>query len=970
MSDNKRTIKTLLLCKFCSGHDDTKLIEKLNGVYHGESTSGGTYKNTIFATIGKVDAISLYDTGGCDSAKGDWLKHVAQDRKKIIHKSNSSVRYHPIHLIANDDYTENNSNGNCAIITLIYGVNIAKIPSSDEKNRPFISFDQAIKKLLSMKSACGVFEVYNAINICDVVIINYTSNLAESLKEINGLCAKGVAKKTLSLVCFPLGKIETETDRNDFISKLFFNHEYISFRQEGSIRDQRKYEYYVQELEKALNAEKEIKAKKGKKGKNAQKDEQVEKVKIEDKIIFGQSDFTIQIPTKDSGSISRFFHFLFNNHQMISQACWEIHTELLYLPKTDNSKIVNPAANTSKSEQSNNNDNDPFDILGEIYRKYSELSDCSDIRALPWYDAFYELLGVHANIDRDPVLHGPGYLIYRYVEILYDYLEKAFVKNSVPEESTKLKTIINDNSENFEITNRGLTNLTDQVLRIDDLIFHGFANSSSLYDTLPECVVDFYHAMLVRVVEFVYKHDIFFYVSDQHIQKDTFEKYFNNYRYDFLLLPDVTQTIKIKELFVIKNYDEMAHRRLGITNPEKQVYLVSFSVPHIFSPLDFFVRLVHECFHYFGDRCRLRKKRAKFLTQFVAELIVFQGFSDFSDNIKKTIKEQIASALDVKFSNEIEPNGERSREIIRDGIEECLSNDGLLKLRTITKHAPVLYKGHLDKLSMDENLLFYSLFFFQEGYADLMTILLLKLTPKQYFDLFKDDQQKPEDFIITAQRIAIVAAALANTGVWLKKTIEDEFQVTFKAKFGTPENCSEKRDFYLHEYMSAYFDALASKSDYSTKECSKFKECRENDVCHITKLKTETFPVSCTNKVVEYLEAVKNSFVECYENKPEGEEPPEQWITAEIDNIPKLDDIRENFDMFFVNGQLFTTDFFEVINKEHEAVRTLIKPKTPQQQNTTNTKMSFGMMCKEIRKTVKAYLGQKQGKETTQQPEK
>ena len=938
MSNKNRTIKTLLLCKFCSGHDDTKLIEKLKGVYHGEPGDRND-NNTIFAAIGKVDAISLYDTVGSKCKDEDWLQQVYQDRQNIIHKSNSSVRYHPIHLIANEKYTENNSKGNCAIITLIYGVNIGKIQSSDTNTFSFISFDQAIKQLFSKNHGCGVFEVYNAINICDVVIINYTSNLAESLKEINGLCAKGVAKKTLSLVCFPLSKIEKENNREEFISNLFSNHEYISFRQEGSIRDQSGYENYVKKLGEKLNVE------------------------MEDKIVFGQSDFTIQIPTKDNVSICCFFNFLFDNHQMISQACWEIHTELLYLPKTDNSQIDNPATDTSKLEQStrlapsNNNDNDPCDILGEIYRKYSEFHNCSDIRALPWYDAFYELLGVHANIDKDPVLHGPGYLIYRYVKILYDYLEKAFTRDAEPEESKKYKTIINENSENFEIANRGLTNLTDQVLRIDDLIFHGFANSSSLYDTLPECVVDFYHAMLVRVVEFVYKRDILSYVLDQHIPENTFDNYFEKYMYDFLLLPDVTQTIKIKELFVIKDCDQMADRRLGIANPEKQVYLVSFSVPHIFFPLDFFVRLVHECFHYFGDRCRLRKERSKFLTQFVAELIISQGFSDFSDNIKKTIKEQIASALDVKFSNEIEPNGERSRDIIRDGIEECLSNDGLLKLRTITKHAPVLYKGHLDKLSMDENYLFYSLFFFQEGYADLMTILLLKLKPKQYFDLFKDDQQKPEDFIITAQRISIVAAALAKTGEWDESDIKNGFNSTFNTEFRIPKNCSKKCKYLLCEYIRTYFGALVSKSGFSSEDYAKLEEFGENDVCNITKVTTETFPISCTTKVVEYLENVKKCFTKYYEETPQKIEQLDTRLTQQIYNPHELSNIRKDFNAFFVEGKLFTPHFFEVISKEHNSIRALVGNNSPAAKHDEHK--TLRVLIAEIKKMIRAYKKQR-----------
>lgn len=76
--------------------------------------------------------------------------------------------------------------------------------------------------------------------------------------------------------------------------------------------------------------------------------------------------------------------------------------------------------------------------------------------------------------------------MYGFVKTAIHYFKEAAKNKSVSEMLRRSLPSIQEFLRNW-------SDLTDQLLRIDDLVFHGFGNNSALSMTLPECALDFYH---------------------------------------------------------------------------------------------------------------------------------------------------------------------------------------------------------------------------------------------------------------------------------------------------------------------------------------------------------------------------------------------------------------------------------------------------------------------------------------------
>lgn len=979
-TNTDRTVKTLLLCKINSRIADSKdLFEQVNSIHRGNfEDSDGNKTGAVFATIGKVDAISLYNTlDGRDDA--DWMNTIYQERKTIIQKSNSNISYHLIHLVANEQYTTDPSEQPCTVITLIYGINAKKAIA--QSNGEFHSFEDVIKDFLKNKlhnnshtkdeDFSKEYEIYNAINICDLVIINYTRDLERSLEIINDLSADGIARKSLSMICLPMQGNEKELFKKENYPLVnhFVNKNGLSLRIDGSIRNQSYFDQYKQELGEEIFPLKETRNK-----------------KFSERIVFGQSDFSLQFNNLDIDEVNRLFKRLFTKHDLMSKACWEAHTEFLYQPKTKTTRRSTPTPQDLI--------NDPTRILFRLYAKYSDYSNnivnYPALEKLSWYNAFYELLGVHTNIDADPVLHGPSYIVYRFAQILYHYLreylkeaQKIEEKKKVQEETalegeayeeeyeeediplecnpeTKYSTIISKSEKHIEEAIEGWGNLTDQILRIDDLVFHGFGNSYSMYNMLAECALDFYHAMILRVMEFVYKRDIYHSVIKEKIEEKEFNDVIGDYCYDFLMLPNSGKTTRISELFDTKDVKSLLENPLKISNPEKQVYLVGFPIHDVYSPFNFFLRLVHECFHNFGHICRIRSIRTKYLCRFTAELILADYFPELENKIRKYARDEIILPnLQKVFEDKPEPNGEQSLELILEGIDNVFSKQTLFRLRTIAKHTPSLYSFERTEKMIHPKLLIY---FFQEGYADLMMILMFRLTPEQYFNIFshEEDQKHPSRLIVDAQRITAVSAVLRG---WVKKWKEikseaepsydwnwidswkaqkvikammtcfdsEEYKYMESAesadakgeKTGRENQDDNERlitkevEYNLFDYMKVHFKTLCKNDDKFVKESDRIsRSALEQTICF-----------RAMKEVMNYLNEVINTFIEYYEtaiqDSKEGKKA-EDWLNDWIEKAPSLENLREDFKQFFVEDQLFNTHFFEIIHSDHMNVKELV----------------------------------------------
>ena len=911
--NQNRTVRTLLLCKLNPQLDvekgSTKGPNSMGGKATNETSNGGsenlskqllsiyrgetTGESAVFATIGKIDAVSIYDTLPQKLDQNvSWMKYVYEDRRRIICQSNSNFSYHPIHLVANAGY-KSLPDKRFAVITLIYGVNA--------NNSNFLSYEDYIKRQLENEikdpEKINTFEIYNAMNICDVVLIHYTDVLKDSLEFSNSLNEKGIARKTLSLICIKV------TSENSLSQDILKEDNTFSLRIEGSIRSQCLYEEYRNHLFNSICQPQKNTPKAHKKSPNREK--------IIERIVFDQSDFSILFSELKTNEVNNLFHSMFDNHALMAKACWDSHTAFLR----------NPSKNTNQKDVGNIN---PKNVLSSIYKKYSLKANSIDnkencfLNDLPWFDAFYELLSVHANIDRNPVLHGPSYLIYRFVSILFDYLEKYQLEIEKRENNTSTEEsydkIFKESCSTIENAIRGWSSLTDQILRIDDLVFHGIGNNTALYNTLPECAVDFYHAMLIRVINFIFSRDVFLKVNNSTIDENTFYEHEKEYCYDFLLLPSVGREINVDQMFKVEASKTVSSNLFGLSTPVKQVYYIEFPMAVIYSPVTFFSRLVHECFHVLGDACRCRKERKDYLCRFTTELIISEIFDSFDDFIKDKIADIILPILQNEFPPYDEPNGDRCKELLKRGTQKVFSGAILNKLRTLTKNCSALYESRNYKLEFNDSQLDYILYYFKECYADLMMILLLQLTPMQYCNIFVDCEKNinAKDLIKPSQRIAVVASVLIEMKQpnWNKDAFEKGVKKWFKIELKKEAEIIGS-DYFLYTFLLEYFSDLSG----GRKIRASYSEEIESQICVIP----------CMNEVKDYLATVFDAFSRYYIGKNLSQETQKKWLEEWINQAPKLMEIQKDFKDFFFDNQLFSSDFFERISKEHSAVTELVK---------------------------------------------
>ena len=579
MPSVKRTAKTLLLCKLKPDKARESSAEYYSRQYERLYMGIG---GTKYITMGNVDAISIYNTVDNAEESPNWFEKILDDRKMLIRKTDDNVNYHPIHLVANRRYDSFSPRRSFCVVSLIYGiyhgtndeyhwteklrdteVYLSSISNYEAKLHNFFS-NQCIPDNTS-------YEIYNAVNICDAVIIWNTDNLLDVLKLSGKLNHYGFARKTFTLVGF-LWDGESKKICDKVHNLLKKSTEKYSVRIQGSIRNQT--EYY-----KVIESAKKDAAQCG-----------ISLQDTKDFIICGQSDFSVLLADIDGFTLSWLLDFYMCdiNSKAISNACWEVHTELMYKLDHDNSLSII---------------NDPTSILNIFFK--SDNNSLLFMEEYPWFGAFYELLSVHANIDKHPILYGPGYCIFYFLLISFWFFEKC----SEPQ----YKEMLTKSRDSIQEYIRGWSNFTDQLLRIDDLVFHGFGNSTALYSTLPECALDFYHSLILSFVNLLV--DV-----DKSVKRIGEQR--ESYLYDFLLLPKLDRGVSIKPMFDIGENPQGKPGDIRTLWPEKQAFLVYFPIEAVFSPVRFFAPLVHECFHYLGDACRLRDRRFQYIGRFISVLIM------------------------------------------------------------------------------------------------------------------------------------------------------------------------------------------------------------------------------------------------------------------------------------------------------------------------------------------------------------
>lgn len=821
-------------------------------------------------TMGGFDAVNIYPTMPeriCNQP--GWAQHIYQDKETIIQEMDENISYHPIHLvtysnIAKSFWDVNTSQYPYFVITFVYGIDRSKFIEEDPSDVEYLNQSTSIherrlqnyllqKKLNKDKV---IYAVYHAVNLCDLVILWYTSDIAYTLKAVSSLEEDGIARKTFTTIGFSLNNNTIIPRSNEVLEDNSFP---FVLRISGKIRDHSKFVNIYSHL---LSLE-ELGLKSKSPDGNAFS-------------TYGENDFSIDTDVVNTKSLIRLFEFWLSYAEEWSAACWEIHTDIL-CKKNFNFNTPYPDAHRIS------------DVLVNQYRKYRNAFSTT-LSKYPWASTLLELLCVYVNIDRNPVLHGPGYLVHGCLSIANSYF-----CGEVPDfeqGSQNLEHLLHDSQETIERFIRNWSQLTDQVTRIDDVILHGLGNIVAINNTLPEFIMDCYHSLMHELVDLLVEYDR----HDNRIDGIDFE-------YDFLFVPELNQRMRISKMF---NTKEKYHSNANNVQvwPAKQAYLMEFPTRYIYYPKSFFVQLAHECFHCFGDSLRLRSERADNMACYVAAH--FMSALGFESAAYKPLFSEIARKLaitdtDIKGEFYLEEvrrqlNIKAQKLASKEGLSEIYhsankyfylyADDSIEKWTALEKHFMITCQT---SISLSE-IVYTCSYYFKECYADSMSIAFLGLSAIEYVSLFIDELPSQDEIGVSedsideytnncikiAQRIAIVLTASVESGVF------------------THSECSNALDIIFRVQHQQIYDASILCFDML---------CDENAVIPDVRWFTPTLALCyVVDYIREALENLKNH-------------------KLRIQISEKKEEFLKHFQSIVQSENLFGYEFYEVIDKGHDMVK-------------------------------------------------
>lgn len=792
-------LKTLLLCNLSSPTTES---------YRNLSQFGFRKNGTAYFTLGGVDAISVYPTPQVSarniaekaSGSGSWLESVLQDKKRVIDRIDEAITYHPIHLVR---YTQEKPSSHIndkrfLLVTFVYGISESfrddlrtqtnwtvlsqQKPSNmlhdSESAEPVVSRFSSANYTTDMRcDGVGTefnslsihdVEIFDCINISDRVILTYTNDIIAVLDAICHLETDGKARKTYTMVNFRLsedGIIDSDVHR-EIARRL--NHKDLSICIRGSIHDNEIWNTCCEEIDKTVGN------------------------KSSYFINYGEADFTISVPSITGEEVSAILKYYQEHSEKISVACWDIHTELQLFSKPTGSSSTQPPKKLLHALYQDLNNN-----LAMIANAHDDWS---------WVHSLKELFSAHVNIERNPVLHGPSYLLWDSFRIFNDYFSTYNNKdNKGPIGDIEIiDRLLVESRDSLERGIRCLSQLTDQLTRNDDIIFRGIGRIPAIATTLPENLLEFYQAFLREIAELL--------VNIDH------KKHYKpvNYHYGFLIAPEFNQRARISQVFNTKHEYRKKPREFQ-SWPSEQIHIIQLPINDIFCPAQCMIPLAHECFHFFGDYLRFRRKRAWAISIFLANIYV-DAFA-FDAAISKRSRTALARALAIYFMDGLKENTSESpdeaslyltdlEDYLIQRCKQFLSEEGIKQLynNALTYRIPSDYLYYLENIrkrtnfeanfdsGMETNpsdiltprkLLFYCSYYFKECYADFMSIVSLGLHSAEYLQLFISELPNSRDtdwgrfssekiperkslltqvrVTIICQRIAIVLTALLES---------------------------------------------------------------------------------------------------------------------------------------------------------------------------------------------------------------
>lgn len=926
---SQRDIRTLLFCKISPTTKDspfgekshTQIYEDLCKVIDKDATptQEATYYHKqkdkqVFFSFGGYDALITYTPE--ISTGSSWLRDIYKDKQQIIRSNSPNVVYHQMHLISH--HSGNNAFWNAKteeypffLTTLVYGV---RRPDDNESISDHESsiYEHVIRTHIKEQRLgtqhSFVFAVYNGISISDVVVLWRARDIGEIMDVISTIEYTGTARKTLTTLCFPLSKTGTidPAVRKTLEMKVGILDGSVKKKSDqqdpnilhmsihGNIRDRDLFEKIYQDMSsKVLNHD----------------NQQI--------LSLGKNDFSISAKV-DGVSISKLVDYYYSKHDILSKACWEILTDFR---KYD----------TNSPKRKKEASRPPQDILAHLYKEY--LDNRSMIDRYSWGDTMLELLGTHYYIDHHPVMHGPSYLIYDGLKIanayffrkVTDFTDESVLHDMLMRSKTRILNYIHN-----------LDQLTEQITRNDDAMLNNRSNSRSIHFSIPESALDFYHAFLRRIIDYVVEYD--------RIKK----KKPDDFEYDFLLSPKVRTTFRFSHMFdtdlSYRSEDTKTGKQIW---PQKQAYLLDIPIESVFDPLAFFIPVVHECFHCFGDSLRKRTYRYGKMAGFLATtLLTAAGCGSKSYNQAKIeLVKMICYGPEYYHGMDPlpkikDPYLESSLETLKEHTYQALGREGIARLYKNTGgQYPTLYSDHViiywtnakqhftreaarlhgsSDIVIPETIIEQCGYYFRECYADTMTIALLRLTPAEYLDqimeetnrhftdyqLAPDKSQAVSNVVIMAQRYSLVLnACIDRVDGFTEKTCLSALNHTSKelletSKIITAEFHKLRREIVASEYNETHNDAQIIIEDDSKPSYS------------------SSLPVAALKHVFDYLRKTLDEL---------SSQAPSMSIPYLKNETYNLDQLADDFDNVIRKGNMFGPRFYKLIYQHHAQIREKVK---------------------------------------------
>ena len=583
------------------------------------------------------------------------------DRLRVSHEAGHLYSYNPIHLVSvtEQDATSPFEKAYCAA-TLIYGwkgapgdettKNVTETDAAGQKNESLEKrIVSAVKGLMTIHRLNDgeepKFLVFQAVNICDAVILWFSDNCEKLCRRASILMQYGYARKTYSIIG---ARFDLDDGKPTILSQTVEN---LDVHIRGSIQNLHNTRNWLNDtLDKACPAG----ATPGGPNQGLLH------------FLTGSYDFVEEIK---QAKIKDLLQHLMESDT--AEPFWDLHTDVITKEESGHSS-AGSAGETSPAPASTPEPTTTYvnKALRKLYdyfkRHYKEQLSLSKTtaNAEDWVFSYHELLGVTASIEQNPVLRTPSYLMFDFLRIS----EEVFKCAEETEKDTyhTYQKILCDSLERIKNVIHSWNQLIDQTIRTDEMVLKGICFVSSIYNSVPVQLVDFYNSFINNFV-----HSI---IEDG---EDGREKIPGpRPRYAFLLLPNQSRQIGITPLFVTEiyridmvkrkcvqeenssfpehkncarcsdNQDETCWRKRCW--PPEQVYQVEFPTDALFKPTELITSLAHEVFHIFGDQFRCREKRWQLIGLAMIHILLKNLHIERSTRIYKSLFEYLVGEFNVK----------------------------------------------------------------------------------------------------------------------------------------------------------------------------------------------------------------------------------------------------------------------------------------------------------------------------------